>query len=434
MKAALAEIDNLKSAIPDSDNDHTMKKLGDKFNGFEVIKDGKIPVIEYSGLVPVKKLREFGADVPEEIGDDEDAEGYVTVVLAGANPVIRAQYNHLGYRPAMGFGVKKIPNCVYKNSIAALMDDSQSMVNSGARMYIDNKALSGNGCVALHTDKIDWQRTKDASIYPRKTFYLKGNASVKEAIDSIAFPDVTFGIKDMVEMFMRIADEETGIPKYAHGDASQSFLNRTATGISMIMGAANVNLKPFLKNIDDGAIEPTVERLDNLFSMLGKYPQQYNIPLKVVATGTISMIARELIVENMLKLLQITQNPQDAIIVNRRGIIKAMAEKLGLSKFVKTDAEIQQIERMMAERQAAQPLQAEGQVDVDKLFPMLTPIEQAQVLQSVGLQPDPARLAVASAPQTGMPTPAGPGFHQMPDGSVMANSAMPPAAGGQYGQ
>lgn len=433
MKLAIQSIDNLKSSIPESDNDKTSQQLGDKFNGFEPIKDNKIPVLEYYGLVPAKMLREYGADVPENIGDDEDVEACVATVTSGHEFVIKAQYNFYGYRPFMVFGVKKIPNSVYKNSIAGLIDDSQSMINSGARMYIDNKALSGNGCLAVHDDKINWTKTGDSKVYPRKTFYLKGNATVKEAIDSITFPDVTLGIKDMIEFFLRIADEESGIPKYSQGADAGSYLNKTATGMSMIMGAANVNLKPFLKNIDDNVIEPAIERLDALFSMLGKYPPEVNIPLKVVATGTISMMARELIVENMIKLLQITQNPQDSLIIRRREILKSMAEKLGLSKFVKSEQEIAKIEQMMAERQAAQPLQAKGEVDVDKLFPMLTPIEQAQVLQSVGLQPDPRRMGTMPASQIAAPGPGQGPMHQMPDGAVMSPEQMMAAQAAQGG-
>lgn len=398
MKEAIRQIDTLKTSIPDED-DKTMLQLGDKYMGTEAIKDNKIPVLEFHGLVRAKMLKDYGANIPEGIEDDEDVEANVAVVLAGKNIVIKATYNYLGFRPFMVFGVKKIPNSVYFNSTAGLIDDSQAMINSGARLFVDNKALSGNGCVAVHDDKINWTKTKNSQIYPRKTFYLKGNATVKEAIDSITFPDVTMGIKDMIQMFMQLADEESGIPKYSQGADAGSYLNKTATGMSMIMGAANVNLKPFLKNIDDGVIEPAVERYDALFSMLGKYPPEFNIPLKVVATGTISLMARELIVENMIKLLSITQNPQDAMIIRRREILKAMAEKLGLSKFVKSEEEIQQIEKMMAQRQAEQPLQAKGEVDVDKLFPMLTPIEQAQVLQGVGLQPDPRRMQMPAQPQ-----------------------------------
>ncbi|MFA5027044.1 MAG: hypothetical protein WC713_04160 [Candidatus Methylomirabilota bacterium] len=749
MALAIANIDLLKNDFPDMDKDKTAKQAGDKFMGFEVIKDSKIPVIEFHGLIRADLLRAFGSDVPENISDSEDCEACIAMVDDGTGTVIKARYNYYGYRPFMVFGVKKIPNSVYKNSIAGLMDDSQSMINSGARLFIDGKALAGNGCIAVHDDKINWPKTGAATFYPGKTYYLKGNASIRDAIENLTFQDVTLGIKDMVQMFMQIADEETGIPKYSQGDGNaSSYLNKmldintpvpmangsykllsdivdgdmilgsdglptrvvsahkihlplkayrikfnsgeeivaggehlwsvmtttgapsikntdtlfglkgkwfiprvhrpmfssnerlpldpyllglwlgdghsyssrittsdpeiveyikewsyrngggvsidkiqnsgkaltysirgkekernpatgqyqlnsetlfgrlrnmglmrrsedkitkpgkhipseylkasyqdrlellrglmdtdgchhsnnlsifiqkegrlvndvvklieslggwprvhevhperaenswakpgvkyyqihfsifdnpfklkkkadkwrpmirkvdknkivsiepteickmrcltvdakdglfcvgerftvthnTATGISMIMGAANVNLKPFLKNIDDNVIEPVVERLDALFSMLGKYPPQMNLPLKISATGTISMMARELIVENMIKLLQITQNPQDSMILRRRELLLAMAEKLGLSKFVKSEQEIQKIEQMMAERQASQPIQAEGGVAVDKLFPSLTPFEQAQILKSVGLQPDPRRM------------------------------------------
>lgn len=424
MKAAIANIDNLKETMPDMDKDKTDKQLGDKFMGFEVIKDGKIPLVEFWGLVPAKMLREYGANVPENIKDDEDCEACVSMIDDSVGTIIKAKYNFYGYRPFMVFGVKKIPNSVYKHSIAGLMDDSQKMVNSAARLYIDNKALSGNGCVAIQSDKINWQRTGNAKIYPRKTFHLKGNATAAEAIQSVTFPDVTFGIKDMINMFMQLADEESGIPKYAQGEPQSSFMNKTATGISMIMSAANVNLKPFLKNIDDNVIEPLVERYDALFSMLGMYPPEVNIPLKISATGTISMMARELIVENMIRMLSITQNPQDAMLVKRREILRAIGEKLGLSKYVNSDAEMAKIDQMLTMRQAQQPIQSSGEVSIDKLFKDLTHLEQAQVLQSVGLQPDPARMQIAKvqpAPAPEASAPFGvvpPGYQRMPDGSV----------------
>lgn len=407
MELATADIEALKEAMPDTDNDKSHIQLADKFEGYETIKDGKIPVLEFHGLVQAKRLKDFGAKLPEGVDDDEDVEAVVCIVLAGRNIVIKAQYNYFGYRPFMVFGVKKIPNCVYKNSIAGLMDDSQRMVNSACRMYIDNKALSGNGMIAVHEDKINWQKTGNAQVYPGKTFYLKGNATVKEAMDNVTFADVTFGMKDMIQMFMQIADEESGIPKYSQGEGSQSsYLNKTATGISMIMGASNVNLKPFLANIDDNVINPLVERYDALFSMLGKYPKQYNIPLKVVATGTISLISREIIVEHMMKFLQVTQNPQDNNIVKRREIIMAIGENLGLGKFVHSEAEIAKIEEMLAQKQ--RPIAPKAQVEIEKLFPLLSPPEQAQILQAVGITPDPRRGQMpGGVPQNPGQAPAG---------------------------
>ena len=407
MALALADIESIKSSMPDTDDDKTNLKQGDKFMGYETIKDGRIPVLEFTGLVPVGKLREFGAVLPEGLDDKEDVEAYVACVLAGGNIVIKAQFNYFGYRPFMVFGAKKIPNCVYKNSIAGLMDDSQKMINSAARMFVDNKALSGNGCLAIHDDKINWQKTGSAAIYPRKTFYLKGNATVKDAIENLTFTDTTNGLREMITFFLEMADNETGIPKYTQGTGESSYLNKTAQGISMIMGAANVNLKPFIANIDANVTEPVVIRLDALFSMLGKYPPQYNIPLKAVATGTISLIAREIIVENMIKFLQIAQNPQDALIIRRRELLLQMADKLGLSKFVNSEQEIQQLEKMMAERQAQHPIQTEPKLSIDGLFDKLTPFEQLQVLQSAGIRPDVSRV-----PGQPPPPPAGAGSPQ----------------------
>lgn len=429
MAAAIAAIDSLKSSMPEGDNDNTHKQLGDKFNGFEAIKDNKIGVCEFWGLVKAEMLRGFGADVPENIGNDEDVEACIVTCTAGREFVLKAQYNYYGYRPFMVFGVKKIPNSVYNNSIAGLIDDSQSMVNSSARLYIDGKAISGTGCLAVHDDKINWQKTGNAELYPGKTYYLKGNVSVNEAIQNLTFQDTTMGTREMLEFFLRMSDEESGIPKYSQGDVGQNFLNKTATGMSMLMGAANVNLKPFLKNIDDRVIELVVERLDALFSMLGKYPPQFDIPLKVVATGTISMMARELIVENMMKFLSITQNPEDGMVVRRREIIKQIGEKLGLSKFVKSEQEVQKIEQEIAARQQAQPMKLEPSVDADKIFDKLLPTEQAQILASIGIQPDPRRMGGVTPQSAGQPMPVGPGIHQMEDGSVMPDEAMPPQPG-----
>lgn len=405
MKLAIENIENLANANNMTEDNKTGKQLGDKYEGEKPIKDNRIPVLEFQGLCPAKMIREYGSEVPENIGDEEDVEAIITI--ANETACIKAKFNYFGYRQFMVVGVKKIPNSVYSNSTAGLIDDSQSMVNSAARMMIDNKALSGNQCLGVNSDKIDWARTKNMKFYPRKVFYMKGGANINDVIKTLTFPDVTMGLRELVELFLRIADEESGIPKYSQGADSGSYLNKTATGISMIMGAANVNLKPFLKNIDDCIIEPVVERLDALFSMLGKYMPAANIPLKINATGTISLIAKELIVENLLKLMQITQNPQDALFIRRPEMIKEIADKLNLSDFVKNENEIRQIEQMLMAKSQQNPLEMQGRVDIDRMYPLLSRHEQVQILASIGIKPDPNYVpplaAEAGAPQQQMP-------------------------------
>lgn len=384
MSKAIKDIELLATQT-DPDNDKTRLQLADNYMGEQGEKDKRISVLEFQGKVKALLIRKFNGWVPENIKDEEFVESIVTI--AGTDTVVRAQYNVFGARQFMTLRWRKIPNSVYGYGPAGLMDDSQSIVNSSARMIIDNKALSGNGLVVVNHEKINWMKTKDMKIYPRKTIYVKGNANPKEAIDSVSFPDVTYGLKDLMSMFIGIADEETAIPKYSSGEQSQ-FLNKTAMGMSMLLGQVNINLKPVLKNIDDNIIEPVVERLDRVLSNF-VYPPEINIPLKVAAIGTMSIMAREIIVENLMKLLQITQNPQDAMLMRRKEMIREIALKLGYAEFVKTNEEIQQIEQMMAEKSKQNPMESKGRVDIDKLYPMLSRLEQAQVLQSIGIQPDP---------------------------------------------
>lgn len=419
-KECLKNIDELKEVGEGSDTDHTYRMLGDNYTGKQANKDGRIPVVEYWGFIKAKHIREFGSDVPAGIDGEADVEAII--VVAGYGNVIKCQYNFLGKRPFHLINWKKKPNCLYGNSPAGLMADSQSMINSGCRMLVDNKALSGNGCLVVNRDRIDFLKTKDLKVYPRKTFFTKGNFAPREVIDSLTFPDVTLGLQQMVEMFMRFSDEETAIPKYTHGE-SDGFLNKTATGISMLLGQTNLNLKPVLKNIDDNVLEPLIEAYDSLFSMF-EYPPEVNIPLKIYATGTVSLIAKEIIVEQMMRLLQITAgNPEDAMLVDRRKMLREIANKLGYADFVRTDEQIQQIEQMLAQQMQGQQMEIKGRVDIDRLYPLLARTEQIQILERAGIQPDPNYVppanpqAAQSASQARQPYARSP-YEPGPDGIV----------------
>jgi hypothetical protein len=60
-------------------------------------------------------------------------------------------------------------------------------------------------------------------------------------------------------MSEQFSDDDTGITKYTQGDDS-SHLNKTATGISMIMSASSLPIKEVIQNIDEMWIEEIVER------------------------------------------------------------------------------------------------------------------------------------------------------------------------------
>lgn len=394
---AVAEAARRATATDDSDTRYI--QLADNYTGTQGDKDDRVSVLEYWGLVPVRLLRAENCEgLPEDANDEDSIEALV--VLAADGVVIKCCVNPLGFRPFFVCPYKKRPHVIYGMGVAEMMRDSQKMINSSARMIIDNKAISGNGMVAVNIDRINTKRTKNLKVYTGKTWYVKGNFAPKEAVDSISFNDVTNGLRELMEMFERFSDEETGIPKYTHGQ-QDSFLNKTAAGMSMLMTQANINLKSVLKNIDNYWIEPVVEAFYAWFMEMQPESGVGQVPVKVKAIGSDSLIAKELKMENYMKFYQITQNPQDAIFTDRPKFIRTIANILETEDIVRSKEEIEQIMAEMSNRDNA-PKDVREMVDLDRLYPMLARSEQVQILEMLGIQPDPNGAVPQQLPR---PTP-----------------------------
>ena len=60
----------------------------------------------------------------------------------------------------------------------------------------------------------------------------------------------------MFDKARQLSDEATGIPSYSHGVGGVMGVGRTASGMSMLMGAAAQNIKAVVRNIDDYLLSP----------------------------------------------------------------------------------------------------------------------------------------------------------------------------------
>jgi len=375
-----------RATLSDDNDDFKYVQLGDNFTGYQGAKDKKISVLEYQGLASVKMLKEEGCkDIPAELEEDEMVEAIV--VLAADGIVIKACINPLGRRQFFVCPYKKVPHTIYGEGVPWAMRDSQMMINSATRLYIDNKAISGSGMTAINSDKLNMKRTKNLKTYPGKTWWLKGaNTRANEAVSPVIIPDITTGLLEMIQLFERFADEETGIPKYTSGTQS-SFLNKTAAGMSMLMTQANINLKTVMKNIDNYWIEPIVEMFHQWFLVMDDQGRN-NLPMKVVATGTDSLMAKEIKLEHMMKFAETFKNPADAMFMDRIKLMKITARLLDVEEIVKSKDKIDAIKKSLeAQHQVDNSLRKD--IDMDRLYPLLARSEQVQVLQELGIKPDP---------------------------------------------
>ena len=385
------------------DTDKTRIQLGDNFMGKSGNKDKKVSCLEWWGLTPVGLLKDYFKSYKNDFskkyleqlkdkGDDEYVEA--TVILGGDGLICKAALNLIGKRPFYVCDYKTRPNSIVGTGVAELMRDSQKMINTSMRMTIDNKAMSGNGMVAINNNAIDWVRTGRAEMYPRKVWYTK-TANPAEAIKEISMPDVTKGLLELMSVFLRFADEETALPKFTSGEEG-AFQNKTVGGMSILLQQANMNLKTVITNIDSNWNEPIVDMFDKYFIMEGNYPDDADVKLEVKSVGSESLMAKEIKLENLMKLLSITQNPQDAMFVNRIDVMREIARLLDTPEFIKSKEESLAILKQLSEASQAQSKEntsRSGMLASSKIFPTLSPLEQDQMLKKYyGIEPDENRV------------------------------------------
>ena len=127
------------------------------------------------------------------------------------------------------------------------------LMNGFMRMAVDNAALSSN--LLIEVDETNLVPGQDLSVYPGKIFRRQAGAP-GQAIFGTKFPNVTQECLQMFDKARQLADESTGMPSYAHGMTGVMSVGRTASGMSMLMGAAAQNIKAVVRNIDDYLLAP----------------------------------------------------------------------------------------------------------------------------------------------------------------------------------
>ena len=282
-------------------------------------------VLEYWGMVDTEMLEEQGVDIPDELTAFDELQANVWIcngklirmVLNPFKPA-RIPYQAVPYElnPYSFFGV----------GIAENMDDTQTLMNGFMRMAVDNAVLSGN--LLIEVDETNLVPGQDLSVYPGKVFRRQGGAP-GQAIFGTKFPNVAGENLQLFDKARVLADESTGFPSFAHGQTGVSGVGRTASGISMLMGAASGGIKNVIKNIDDYLLRPMGEGLFR-FNMQFDFDPEMRGDLEVKARGTESLMANEVRSQRLMQFLQVSSNPALAPFAKFQYIIREIAKSLDL--------------------------------------------------------------------------------------------------------
>jgi hypothetical protein len=313
----------------------------------------RFEVLEYWGMVDVEMLKEQGVVIPKEMSDFDELQANVWICN---NHLIRMVLNP--FKPARipyhAAPYELNPYSFFGIGIAENMDDTQTLMNGFMRMAVDNAVLSGN--LLIEIDETNLVPGQDLSVYPGKVFRRQGGAP-GQAIFGTKYPNVSSENMMMFDKARVLADESTGFPSFAHGQTGIQGVGRTASGISMLMGAAAGSIKTVIKNVDDYLLKPLGEGLFR-FNMQFDFDPDIKGDLEVKARGTESLMANEVRSQRLMQFLQVASNPALAPFAKFPYIIREIAKSMELDPDKVTnnmsDAAIQ-AEIMKGMQETAQP-------------------------------------------------------------------------------
>jgi hypothetical protein len=218
------------------------------------------------------------------------------IIKLVANPIVGK------YRPFMMSHYEQMPHEALGVGIGENSIDIAKGIGGSIRLFLDGKKMSlpqigvntryfGGGTIEFSPMKIwpfDGQKPSDV-LFP------------------MTLPDNTAGLIPLIEMLERFHDEITGIPKWTTGVDSK-MLNKTATGISMIMNASSQLIRGAIENMDDYIIGPTGERFYD-WNMENNPDPDIKGAFIISASGISSLMQKETLNQQLMGLVSLVGNP-----------------------------------------------------------------------------------------------------------------------------
>lgn len=324
--------------------------------------------LEYWGSVSGKQLREWG--LSEEEIPEETLEYPACVWLIGSW-VIKATLNYypLATKPYYKESYERLPGMFWGHGIPDLIADIQDVCNAAARSLINNMAIASGPQVAINVDRVPPEE-KPTAMYPWKLWLVRDNpmGTTSPPIDFFQPASNAAEIMGVYEKFAALADDYSGIPKYWGGSQDVGTLGRTASGMSMVMGAATKTLRQVVSGIDQHILSRVLETMYS-YNMMYSQDKSVKGDAEVYVRGASALVMKDSLQLRRNEFLQATANPIDSQIVGvegRAALLRETAKDLELDvDDIVPPLEVlqqRQQQQMMMAQQAQAPAQQNQQL------------------------------------------------------------------------
>lgn len=315
-------------------------------------------VLERWGYLKGRDLANLGVEIPEE----EQHKVFAANVWIIGTEVIKAVLSPLKgvVWPYHFFTYSKDETCIFGEGIATVMRDPQSALNASVRMMLDNAALASGPIIGLLVKALSGDQDPD-DIHPWTVLKFTRGEDIEKALKVWQMPAYTEMFLALCKFFFDFTDEVT-TPRFVTGSGSKvEGAGETASGLSMLMGSANIGIKDLVKAWDDDVTSPFLE---GMFSWNMQFSDDPTIKadLDVIATGTRSLIQREILADKLVKVMQVTDSPRFAGRVKDEELLAELLKSIDVgSDLLRTDEEFEAWQMQQMTMQAA--AQAKAKID-----------------------------------------------------------------------
>jgi hypothetical protein len=310
-------------------------------------KKEKYEIHERWGYIKTEKAKEILPNVDEETWDAMGPEVACNIWMVD-DIIIKAVVSPVegATLPYYFYYFDKDETSIFGDGIPEIMRDPQTLYNASIRAMLDNAAIAAGPIIEANIDLLA-DGEDPTKLYPFRVFQRIGSGvdANQKAIHVTKLPSYTNEFLGLVDFFQSSADEATTIPRALSGlpDNSATGAAKTATGMSMLIGASNITLKDQVHFFDEGVTTPFIK---SMYFWNMEFNGKNNIKgdFNVQARGSKSLIAKEVKMEQINQFLALTNNPVDLQYIKRDVLLRELAEVFDLDKlgFVKSEDEVRQ--------------------------------------------------------------------------------------------
>ena len=220
------------------------------------------------------------------------------------------------------------PRSIWGTGVVRSTIGTEAFINYLLQKMADNISVSATPSYEVDAPNMT-DGDKITEIEGNKVYARIDGDNENPLIRVIQVPSLARELLAAIDKFKTFSDEESLMPSYTYGQQGPG-LNKTASGMSMMMSAALIALKPVIKNLDSYITEPVIRWMYN-WNMNYHEDNTIKGDMGVKALGATIVSTREAEIHNIINFSGIVANrPESMRNVDMDYLDKETAKRLGL--------------------------------------------------------------------------------------------------------